>query len=79
MTQPKLREKRYRSLLKTMSWRVTGTIDTMIVSYFITKEFSLALAIGSIEVFTKLVLYYVHERVWLHLKIGMVEPPDYQI
>jgi uncharacterized membrane protein len=77
--KPKLREKHYRSLLKTVSWRITGTIDTMIIAYFITKELTWALAIGSIEVFTKLILYYVHERLWLKLKIGLVDPPDYQI
>lgn len=76
---PRLREKHYRSLLKTISWRVTGTIDTIVISYFITREMTWAVAIGSIEVFTKLFLYYVHERIWLKCKIGLVEPPDYQI
>jgi uncharacterized membrane protein len=75
----KLREKHYRSILKTISWRITGTIDTIIIAYFITRELTWALAIGSIEVFTKLILYYVHERLWLKLKIGLVDPPDYQI
>jgi len=76
---PQLREKRYRSVLKTISWRITGTVDTIIISYLITKEFTWALAIGSIEVFTKLILYYLHERIWLKLNIGISKPPDYQI
>ena len=72
-------EKRYRSILKTISWRVTGTVDTIIISYLITGHFKMALSIGFIEVFTKLVLYYFHERIWNKLSIGRVTPPEYQI
>ncbi len=53
-----------KSLLKTVSWRVVGTLDTMVIAYFLTGEITVAVSIGSVEVFTKLVLYYVHERVW---------------
>ena len=53
-----------KSLLKTVSWRVVGTIDTMVIAYFLTGEITVAVSIGSVEVFTKLVLYYLHERVW---------------
>lgn len=71
-------EKRYRSLLKTVSWRITGTIDTIIISYLITGQLDWAISIGLVEVFTKLILYYFHERIWDRLKIGR-EQPDYQI
>lgn len=53
-----------KSLLKTISWRVVGTLDTMMIAYFLTGEVGIALSIGSIEVFTKLILYYLHERIW---------------
>ena len=53
-----------KSLLKTISWRVVGTIDTMMIAYFLTGEIKVAVSIGSVEVFTKLILYYLHERVW---------------
>ncbi len=53
-----------KSLLKSISWRIVGTIDTIIISYFITGEFVMALSIGSVEVFSKIILYYFHERVW---------------
>ncbi|MFO7674213.1 MAG: DUF2061 domain-containing protein, partial [Lutibacter sp.] len=49
-------------------WRVVGTVDTMIISWFITGELSMALTIGSIEVITKMVLYYGHERIWNLIK-----------
>jgi uncharacterized membrane protein len=53
-----------KSLLKTISWRIVGTIDTMIIAYALTGEFTVAFSIGSVEVFTKMVLYYFHERAW---------------
>jgi uncharacterized membrane protein len=53
-----------RHILKTISWRVIGTIDTMILSWLITGSWKWGLAIGGTEVITKMVLYYLHERVW---------------
>lgn len=53
-----------KSLLKTVSWRIVGTIDTMIIAYILTGEIGIAFSIGSVELFTKMVLYYVHERIW---------------
>lgn len=53
-----------KSVVKSISWRILGTIDTMIIAFFITGKIDLALSIGSIEVITKMVLYYFHERMW---------------
>jgi len=53
-----------RHILKTISWRIIGTIDTMILSWLITGSWKWGLAIGGTEVITKMVLYYLHERVW---------------
>ena len=53
-----------RHILKTISWRIVGTIDTMMISYIITGSISVGMAIGGFEVFTKMFLYYLHERVW---------------
>ena len=53
-----------RHLAKTISWRVIGTIDTMILSAVVTGSWELGLTIGGVEVFTKMVLYFLHERVW---------------
>jgi len=61
-------ERPIRSIVKAMSWRIVGTIDTMIISWFITGELSMALSIGSIEVITKMILYYGHERIWNLIK-----------
>lgn len=53
-----------RHILKTITWRIIGTLDTMIISWVITGSWQWGLAIGGIEVFTKMVLYYLHERAW---------------
>jgi len=53
-----------RHILKTITWRVIGTLDTMIISWAITGSWQWGLAIGGIEVFTKMILYYIHERAW---------------
>ena len=59
------------SVAKAISWRVIGTIDTTVISYLITGKWSFALSIGGVEVFTKIILFYLHERAWLY--IGKVE------
>jgi uncharacterized membrane protein len=74
-------EKSYRSLLKSISWRITGSLDTTLVSFIVTGNFKVAISIGSIEVFTKIVLYYFHERMWNKIKLGKEEKndPEYNI
>jgi uncharacterized membrane protein len=53
-----------RHILKTITWRIIGTIDTIILSWILSGNLSLGLAIGGVEVFSKMILYYLHERVW---------------
>ncbi|MGE0773148.1 MAG: DUF2061 domain-containing protein [Cyclobacteriaceae bacterium] len=52
------------SAAKAVSWRIVGTIDTMVISFLITGKPEIAISIASVEVITKMVLYYLHERVW---------------
>ena len=61
-----------RHFAKTLSWRVIGTIDTMILSSVITGSWELGLTIGGIEVVTKMILYFLHERLWYkYFKYGL--------
>ena len=62
-----------RSLAKAVSWRVTGSIDTILLSWFFTGSLSTAAAIGLTEVVTKMELYYLHERVWNRIPLGRGE------
>ena len=68
--QPQFIDKHWRSLVKGISWRFFGTIDTIVISFFVTHNFAKAFTIGFAEVFTKVGLYYLHERVWMKVKWG---------
>ena len=60
-----------RSLVKAISWRITGSVDTFLVSWVITGKLMLAGSIAATEVVTKIALYWVHERVWLRVPFGV--------
>ena len=53
-----------RHIAKTITWRVIGTLDTIILSGIIAGSWTTGLTIGVVEVFTKMALYFLHERVW---------------
>ena len=56
-----------RHVLKTITWRIVGTLDTFLLSWLITGSIKIGAAIGGIEVLTKMILYYLHERAWYKL------------
>ena len=66
------RESHTRSLIKAVTWRTIGTIDTILLSWWLTGRFVLAVSIGAAELVTKTVLYYLHERAWQLLPRGTV-------
>jgi len=59
-----------RSLAKAASWRITGTIDTFLISWLITVEILLATGIAFTEIMTKICLFWLHERVWNRINWG---------
>ena len=59
-----------RSMVKSISWRIVGTLDTIIISWIVTGTLSLAFSIGLVELVTKMVLYFFHERIWNSIKWG---------
>jgi uncharacterized membrane protein len=71
-TSTSLRESRLRSVLKAITYRITGTLTTMGLAYAVTGEAVTALAIGSVEPVVKLVVYYLHERAWQFVPIGTI-------
>jgi uncharacterized membrane protein len=66
----------YWSLLKAVSWRATGTLDTIVVSFLLTGRIRLAFSIGCVEFFTKIGLYYLHERIWNRVSSSRKGPGD---
>lgn len=74
-----MKENSYRSILKSITWRVLATIDTFLISWLITGKIKFALSISALEVFTKMILYFFHERAWNKIKFGRIKPPEYEI
>jgi uncharacterized membrane protein len=71
VTQPaEPAERHWRSVAKAISWRAVGTIDTMVISFIVTGKVKFALSIGFVELFTKVTLFYFHERVWHKIPFG---------
>jgi len=62
---------RKRHILKTITWRIVGTIDTIVIGGLITGDWTIGLSIGGIEVISKMILYYIHERVWYKSRFGV--------
>ena len=56
--------KKDRSLLKTITWRVIATTDTFLISWLLTGSWMIGTSIASLEVLTKMFLYYGHEKAW---------------
>ena len=57
-----------RTLVKTMTWRVTASLTTFLIAWILTGDLLIGASIGSIEAIIKLFLYYFHERIWNNIK-----------
>ncbi len=66
-----VRESRKRHIAKTLTWRGVGTLDTMLISWLVTGNPLTGLKIGLSELLTKMILYYLHERVWYRMDYGL--------
>jgi len=60
-----------RTTTKTATWRVIASLDTMVLAWFFTGNIGTAISIGGLEVITKLILYFFHERIWAKLPFGI--------
>tara|TARA_B100000886_G_scaffold142455_1_gene96696 strand:+ start:23179 stop:23391 length:213 start_codon:yes stop_codon:yes gene_type:complete len=64
---------RIRSLIKTITWRILASLDTFLIAWFVSGSISVGGWIATIEVITKIILYYFHERAWNKVKWGQFE------
>ena len=64
----KVKASRRRSITKAITWRIIVFIDTLVISYLVTKDLYFAGAIVGIKLFTGTFWYYIHERVWTNSK-----------
>jgi uncharacterized membrane protein len=67
-----MKESHLRSIIKSLSWRIAATLTTMLIAYFIIGDHEIAIKIGGIEVVVKLLIYYLHERLWLLFPTGTI-------
>jgi uncharacterized membrane protein len=63
-----------RSVSKAISWRIVGSIDTFVITLLITGDMMAAGSIASLETISKIVLYYLHERMWSDVPLGSDGP-----
>jgi adenylylsulfate kinase len=65
-----MKETALRSLIKSLSWRFLATLTTIALVYIFTKDLTVSIGIGGVEVVAKLIIYYFHERAWNHVRFG---------
>lgn len=65
-----MNDKPIRSLVKTISWRITGSGATFLISYVISGNFLIAGSIASIQLVANTILYFIHERIWNRIGWG---------
>jgi len=70
-----MRERYQRSIVKAITWRVLASLTTMVVVYAFTRRFDTSLLVGAVEGMWKVVLYYVHERLWTRIAWGVPTHP----
>ena len=62
-----------RSLLKTITWRVTGSTSAILIAYTVTGSVAVSSTIGIAHLIINTLLYWVHERVWTKVGWGRQE------
>jgi len=65
-----------RHIAKAITWRIIGTLDTILLAWLITGDPVTGMQIGLAEVITKMILYYLHERVWFRVRAGITANGD---
>ena len=62
---------RIRHIAKSITWRLLGTINTIMLGWIITGDIKTGITIGSFEIITKIIIYYLHERAWYRFDFGI--------
>lgn len=59
-----------RSLFKTITYRIVGTIATTVIGFFVTRDIISGIKIGTVDIVVKMAIYFLHERVWQTIDFG---------
>lgn len=65
-----MKENHKRAIIKALSWRLSGTILTIILIFIFTRELVLSFSVGFVESVVKIMAYYLHERIWNRINWG---------
>lgn len=66
-----MKESHLRSIIKAVSWRIFATLITMFITFIITHRVTFAIYVGLFEFFSKIALFYFHERIWGFVQFGL--------
>jgi adenylylsulfate kinase len=68
-----------RSLAKAVSYRILGSLSTGAMVYLFTGDLKVSVGAGLLDSIIKIILYFLHERLWNHISFGRPRSPDYEI
>jgi uncharacterized membrane protein len=63
-----------KAVCKALTWRIVGTAEVFVISWFTTGTLELAGHIAGFAAVTSTVLYVIHEKVWHHLSARALRP-----
>ena len=69
----KVKINKRRHIAKTITWRIIGTLDTMVLGWLVSGDPVVGLKVGGLELITKMILYYFHERAWYSSNWGIIK------
>jgi adenylylsulfate kinase len=72
-------ESHSRSIAKAISYRVLASTSTMLIFYLFSRDVTLSVGAGALDMVVKIGLYFFHERLWNHIQFGRPKPPEYEI
>jgi uncharacterized membrane protein len=72
-------ESNTRSLAKAVSYRLLGSATTAVIVFLWTGQGAVSVGAGLLDMFAKIGLYFLHERLWNHISFGRPKPPEYEI
>lgn len=67
-------ENRVRSLMKSITWRIVATLTTMLLVFLFTASLAISAGVGALEFLLKMIIYYLHERIWNAYNFGRESP-----
>jgi adenylylsulfate kinase len=70
---------RSRSLAKAFSYRLLGSASTGAMVFLFTGDAKTSVGAGLLDSVVKIILYFLHERIWNYIPFGRPKAPEYEI